>query len=170
MEPPAGAGHLAPAVRGKAKGVEVIATASGEAAGFVRSLGADRVIDYKTQDFEKDVRDVDVVFDLIGGETQARSRNALKDGGALISTLNEPSQARAKQKNARAARYTAQPDGRQLAQIADLIDREKVRVCVSRVFELAQMERAQRQLQEGHNRGKLVVTLSSRAEQNNAGA
>ncbi|OZI60488.1 NADP-dependent oxidoreductase [Bordetella genomosp. 11] len=164
-----GVGHFALQFA-KAKGAEVIATASGDAAEFLRSLGADRVIDYKTQDFEKEVRAVDVVFDLIGGDTQERSWNVLKDGGALVSTLNEPSQERAKQKNARAARYTARPDGRQLAEIADLIDREKVRVHVSRVFEFSQIERAQRQLQEGHNRGKLVVTLAARADQDtNAG-
>jgi NADPH:quinone reductase-like Zn-dependent oxidoreductase len=154
-----GVGHLALQFA-KAAGAEVLATASGDAAEWLYSLGADRVIDYKSQDFGKEARDVDVVFDLIGGETQLRSWNVLKDGGALISTLNEPSPEKAKQKNARAARYTARPDGRQLAEIADLIDRGKVRVHVSRIFDFADLERAQRQLQEGHNRGKLVVTLA----------
>ncbi|OZI18600.1 oxidoreductase [Bordetella genomosp. 9] len=158
-----GVGHLALQFA-KAKGAEVFVTASGDSANFLRGLGADRVIDYKTQDFEREVSDVDVVFDLIGGDTQERSWNVLKDGGALISTLNEPSQERARQKNARAARYTARPDGRQLGRIADLIDREKVRVHVTGVFDFAQMERAQRQLQQGHNRGKLVVTLTPRPD------
>ncbi|HTK02337.1 MAG TPA: NADP-dependent oxidoreductase, partial [Bordetella sp.] len=162
-----GVGHLALQFA-RAKGAEVIVTSSSDAAAFLLSLGADRVIDYKTQDFEKEVRDVDVVFDLIGGETQERSWNVLKEGGAVISTLNEPSQERAKQKNARAARYTARPDGHQLAEIADLIDRDKVRVHVARIYDFAEMERAQRQLQAGHNRGKLVVSLSADPAQKDA--
>lgn len=154
-----GVGHLALQFA-KAKGAEVIVTASADAAAFLRGLGADHVIDYRSQDFVQAVRDVDVVFDLIGGETQERSWDVLKEGGVLVSTLNEPSQEMARRKNARAARYTARPDGQQLARIADLIDRGRVRVHISRVLAFAEMERAQRLLSEGHIRGKLVVSLA----------
>jgi NADPH:quinone reductase-like Zn-dependent oxidoreductase len=154
-----GVGHLALQF-GKAAGAEVFVTASGDAAEFLYGLGADRVIDYKNEDFEKEARDIDVVFDLIGGQTQERSWNVVKDGGALISTLNEPSQEQARERGVRAGRYTARPDGRQLAEIAGLIDDGKVRVKLARVFAFADMEAAQQQLQSGHQRGKLVVTLS----------
>jgi NADPH:quinone reductase-like Zn-dependent oxidoreductase len=160
-----GVGHLAVQFA-KAADTEVFVTASSNAAGFLRSLGADHVIDYKSQDFRQEAREVDVVFDLIGGETQERSWDVLKHGGALISTLNEPSQEKAREKHARAARYTARPDGRQLAKIADLIDRGKVRIQITRIYNFPQMELAQRELEAGHQRGKLVVVADAGIEAN----
>ncbi|ARP92650.1 oxidoreductase [Bordetella genomosp. 9] len=162
-----GVGHLAVQFA-KAAQAEVLVTASGDAAEFLAGLGADRVIDYKSQDFTREARDVDLVFDLIGGETQARSWDVVKEGGALISTLTEPAQDRARERNVRAARYTARPDRRQLAEIADLIDIGKVRVRVVQTFNFADMEQAQRQLQSGHHRGKLVVTLPDPASDDSA--
>lgn len=89
----------------------VYATASGEGLDLVRAYGADRAIDYKNEEFEDVVSDVDFVLDLIGGETQARSWTVLKTGGVLISTLEQPDEAKAVEKQARAARFTAEPNG-----------------------------------------------------------
>ncbi|MGZ3822849.1 MAG: NADP-dependent oxidoreductase, partial [Mucilaginibacter sp.] len=69
----------------KALGAYVIGTASGEGLALAKSLGADEVIDYKTQDFSQLVKDVDLVIDLAGGETQNKSFSVVKEGGKLLS-------------------------------------------------------------------------------------
>lgn len=79
-----------------AAGARVFATASGDGVELVRSLGADRVIDYKAEDFASRVSDVDVVLDTIGGETQTRSFDVLRSGSYLISTVMPPDEATAK--------------------------------------------------------------------------
>ena len=74
----------------KEKGATVIGTASGDDVEYVRGLGADTVVDYKTQKFEDAARDVDVVLDTIGGETQARSFTTMRRGGILVATTAPP--------------------------------------------------------------------------------
>ncbi|HEX4098354.1 MAG TPA: NADP-dependent oxidoreductase, partial [Caulobacteraceae bacterium] len=93
----------------KIKGAEVFATASADSRSFVERLGADRVIDYKNERFEDVVHDADLVYDLIGGETETRSWQVLKRGGTLVSTVHEPDADRAAAAGVRAMRYTCQP-------------------------------------------------------------
>jgi len=154
-----GVGHFAVQFA-KVKGAEVFATAPGDGVEFVRALGADHVIDYRAQRFEDAARDVDLVFDLIGGETQRRSWTVLKNGGALISTLTEPSQTEAADRGARAERYTAQPNGRQLAEIGALIDKGRVQVKTAGTFPFDAAAEALARLEKGHVRGKLVIDVS----------
>jgi NADPH:quinone reductase-like Zn-dependent oxidoreductase len=89
----------------------VFATASTGSVEFVKSLGADRVIDYKKERFEDVANDVDVVFDTLDGEAQERSWAVLKPGGSLISTLTEPSKEKTAEHNARTMRCTAASNG-----------------------------------------------------------
>jgi NADPH:quinone reductase-like Zn-dependent oxidoreductase len=117
------------------------------------------VIDYKLERFEDLVGPVDLVFDLIGGETQHRSFAVIKAEGALISTLPEPDKARAAELNIRVGRYTAQPNGAQLQEIADLIDEGKVKVVVASIFELREAAEAQAALKDKHLRGKVVLKV-----------
>ncbi len=154
-----GVGHFAIQLA-KAKGAWVATTVSSSDKDFVSNLGADQVIDYKTEKFEDVVAPVDLVFDLIGGETQERSFGVVKPGGALISTLQEPDKAQAKKRNIQAARYTAQPNGDQLREIAWLIDQGKIRVAVASTFALRQAAEAQLALQERHIRGKVVLKVA----------
>jgi len=91
-----GVGHFAVQFA-KARGAQVITTASEKHVAFARDLGADQVLDYKKQRFEDVVRDVDMVFDLIAGETQDRSWRVLRKGGILVSTLAEPSPEKARE-------------------------------------------------------------------------
>jgi NADPH:quinone reductase-like Zn-dependent oxidoreductase len=142
----------------KAKGARVVATASGAGLQTVRDYGADAVVDYKTQKFEDVAHDVDLVFDLIGGETQARSFAVLKPGGTLISTVQEPDKAKAAEKQLKAERYMAMPNGEDLAEIAALIDAGKVKVVVAKTFPLAQAADAHRFLENDHPIGKVVLT------------
>jgi NADPH:quinone reductase-like Zn-dependent oxidoreductase len=153
-----GVGHFAIQFA-KAKGVYVITTVSGENVDFVRRLGADEVIDYKKQRFENKVRDVDMVFDLIGGETEDRSWGVLKKGGILVSTLTLPSQKKAKAHGVRGMRYTAEASGSELGEIAGLIDAGKVKPTISKTFPLKDAVSALQLVEQGHTRGKIVLTV-----------
>ncbi|MDE2183955.1 MAG: NADP-dependent oxidoreductase [Alphaproteobacteria bacterium] len=153
-----GVGHFAVQFA-KARGAFVATTVSGEDIGFARDLGADLAIDYRKQRFEEAVSDIDLVFDLVAGDTQERSFNVLRDGGAMISTLKEPDQERAKARNLRTAYYMAQPDAAQLAEIAKLIEGGKVRPAVDTVFRFAAAPEAQAKLEHEHVRGKIVLEI-----------
>ncbi|MBB4569426.1 NADP-dependent oxidoreductase [Rhizobium leucaenae] len=153
-----GVGHLAIQFA-KAKGCWVATTVSSVDLDFARSLGADKVIDYKSERFEDAIQPVDVVFDLIAGETQDRSFGVVKTGGILVSTLTEPDKNRATEFGIRATRYTAQPNGPQLAEIGRLIEHGKVGVEIRRVYSLEQASAAQEAIRNEHNRGKIVLRV-----------
>jgi NADPH:quinone reductase-like Zn-dependent oxidoreductase len=155
-----GVGHLAVQFA-RARGCEVVATCSGEDVEFVEGLGAAVVIDYHKQRFEDLAGEVDLVFDLIGGDVQTRSWTVLKDGGALVSTLQQPDQARAQAKGARAIVYMAQGSGGELAEIARLTDDDEVTPEVARVFPLDEVAEAERTLETQHVRGKIVLEVAA---------
>lgn len=155
-----GVGHFAIQFA-KSRGAEVLATASAANLDYVRALGADIVIDYRAQRFEEVAHDVDVVFDLVGGETRERSWPVLRRGGILVSTLGQPDEARAASFGVRARGYMAQPNGAQLLEIRGLIDAGKLRPTVTRTFPLEVAGAAQRYLEAEHPRGKLVLTVST---------
>ncbi len=154
-----GVGHLAIQFA-KAKGARVVTTVSTENVEFAKELGADKVIDYTIDKFEKEVHGLDLVYDLIGGETQERSWDVLRSGGTLVCTVQEPSQERAKNHGVRAMRYRAEPSGQELCEIAALIDQGKVTVHVSKTFELRDAASAIKLVEEGHTRGKVVLTVA----------
>lgn len=154
-----GVGHLAVQFA-RHIGAEVFATASGDCVEFVKSLGAEQVIDYKNERFEEVARGMDLVFDLIGGETQNRSWQVVKRGGTLISTLTEPSATDAAAHGAHAARYTARPDGRQLKEVARLMDSGALRVTLVETFPFDSAPDALARLERGHVHGKIVVNGS----------
>ena len=139
-------------------GAHVFATGSSESLDLLKALGANEAIDYRKQRFEDVARDVDLVYDLVGGETQQRSWAVVKQGGALVSTLNEPSQVDASEHGVRATRYTARPDGEQLGRIAQLIERGAVRVEIVARYPFERVPNAFARLEQGHLRGKIVVT------------
>ncbi|WP_242146231.1 YbhB/YbcL family Raf kinase inhibitor-like protein [Sphingomonas sp. BAUL-RG-20F-R05-02] len=154
-----GVGHLAVQFA-RARGAEVFATAGPDDLDFVASLGADTVIDYKNQRFEDIARGVDVVFDLVGGDTTERSWAVLREGGILVSTLAEPDQAQAKAHNVRAApRWLAEPNAAQLGEVARLIDAGEVRISVAETFPIERVRDAYDRAQQGHVRGKIVLTF-----------
>jgi NADPH:quinone reductase-like Zn-dependent oxidoreductase len=153
-----GVGHLAVQFA-KDASAHVIATASGRDVDFVRELGADEVIDYHASAFDQTVKDVDMVFDLIGGETRERSFKVLRRGGIMVSTLGEPSQDKASEFGVRVAGYKAQPSADQLAQVARLVDAGKVRVTLCKSFALKDASQAQDFLENEHVRGKVVLDI-----------
>jgi NADPH:quinone reductase-like Zn-dependent oxidoreductase len=154
-----GVGHFAVQFA-KIKGATVFTTVSALNLDFARELGADRAIDYHSQRFEELARDVDLVLDLVGGETQERSWPVLKPGGILVSALGEPPQEKAIQNGARGVGFRAQPNAAQLIEIGQLIDEGKVRPVVSATDPLAKARQAQEQLERGHVRGKIVLEVT----------
>lgn len=155
-----GVGHMAIQFA-KHRGATVLTTASGEDAEFLRGIGADQVIDYKNERFEEQASDIDLVFDLIGGETQERSWSVLKKGGVLVSTLGEPPQDKARQHGVRGVGYLAQPDADQLAQIGRLIQEERVHPRVAATYRLSEAGAAQDRLENEHVQGKIVLDTAS---------
>jgi NADPH:quinone reductase-like Zn-dependent oxidoreductase len=140
-------------------GAHIIATAAPQDVEYVRSIGADEVIDYTGTRFENVISDIDFVFDVIGGETQERSWNVLKHGGTLVTTKNAPSEVKAREKKATIKRLLVHPDGEGLRKIGALIDEGRVTVTVSDTFSLARAAEAHHLLQTTHTRGKIVLMV-----------
>ncbi len=153
-----GVGHFAVQMA-RARGAKVIATASAPNHEFLKSIGADQCIDYRTQKFEEHVKDVDVVLDTIGGDTQARSFQVLKPGGYLVSIVQPPDPELLAQHEIKGRVILVQPNGKQLAEIAALVDQGKVKPHVSETVPLRDAAHAHIQSQGGHTRGKIVLKV-----------
>jgi NADPH:quinone reductase-like Zn-dependent oxidoreductase len=144
----------------KACGAWVIGTASGaEHLQQIRDLGCDQAIDYKAARFEDHVRDVDVVLDAVGGDTQRRSFGVLKKGGILVALTDEPDQDLARRAGVRAVMIGVQPDGRLLAEIARSVVQGTLRPVVQMVMPLKQIKEALVRSHDRHIGGKIVITL-----------
>jgi len=153
-----GVGHFAIQFA-KARGARVLTTVSTDGVEFARGLGADVVIDYKTQRFEEQARDLDMVFDLIDGDTRERSWSLLRRGGILVSTLTDPSKETAARHGVRALRYTVEADGTELAEIATLAASGKVKPHVAKTFPLEKAAEALATVERGGSRGKIVLSV-----------
>ncbi|MEH1831145.1 MAG: NADP-dependent oxidoreductase [Nostoc sp.] len=145
----------------KWKGAHVIGTASAANAEFVRSLGADQVIDYNATPFEQVVENVDVVLDTLGGDTQARSYSVVKPGGILISTAAPPNAQKAEERGIRAEMMNMKPSASLLEEIASLLDSGQVKTLVAQTFSLSEARQAQELSQGGHVRGKIVLQINA---------
>jgi NADPH:quinone reductase-like Zn-dependent oxidoreductase len=118
-------------------GATVIATASGDDEAYLKSIGASQVIDYRKAQFEKVLREkVDVVFDLIGGDTQQRSFLVLKEGGCLISAIQPVSQEEAANHHVSGAMMRLEPSADVLGKIAKLLEDGTIRPDVATVYAL----------------------------------
>src|SRR2546425_5501354 len=114
-------------------GATVIVTASGDNEAYLKSLGASRVIDYRKAQFEKVLREkVDLVFDLIGGDTQERSFLVLKEGGHLVSATQPVSQEETARHRVSGAMMRLAPSGDLLGRVGRLLEEGKIRPHVSR--------------------------------------
>jgi NADPH:quinone reductase-like Zn-dependent oxidoreductase len=153
-----GVGHFAVQFA-KGAGARVFTTVSTENVAFARALGADVVIDYKTQRFEDHAGDFDMIFDLIVGETRRRSWNLIRKGGTLVSTLTEPSQEEARKHSVRALRYTVEPDGQELSRIAELLSRGQVTAHIQKTYPLERAADALSAVESGHSVGKVALIM-----------
>jgi NADPH:quinone reductase-like Zn-dependent oxidoreductase len=141
------------------KGAKVFATASSANADFVRSLRADQVIDYKTTKFETVAKNVDLVLDLIGGDTQARSLAIIKPGGCLIATTQPPPQDEAGRRGIRAEMIQMKASTAGLIEIGKLLDSGTIKAIVGKTFPLANVAEAWALSLSGHAQGKIVLEV-----------
>lgn len=145
----------------KWKGAYVIGTASKENHSFLQQLGADEVVDYHVPDYEKNIRDVDLVFDTIGGDTQKRSLQVLKPGGLLVTTLKveDSTKAAFREKGAGITSMLTETRKEDLDAITRLVDEGRVKPVIYRVFPLEKAAEAEQLSQSGHVRGKIVLQV-----------
>jgi NADPH:quinone reductase-like Zn-dependent oxidoreductase len=148
----------------KLRQARVIGTASANNLEFLRSLGADQVIDYKATRFEDVVHDVDVVLDLVGDMadgTQQRSWQVLKPGGMLASLVQFPSPETAAQHGVRATFVSSEDCNTQLlTEIGQLADSGKLHPFVSSVYPLSETHKAHEKSESRHVRGKIVLQVA----------
>jgi NADPH:quinone reductase-like Zn-dependent oxidoreductase len=146
----------------KAHGAYVIATASASNAAFLKSIGADEVIDYTAGPFEQQVKDVDIALDTVNPDDGVRAMSTLKPGGILVSVVGKMPAERCAAAKIRCdipGSSGAQPATRYLQEVGKLADAGKYRVNVERVFPLSQAGEAWSLNQQGHTRGKLVLAV-----------
>jgi len=130
-------------------GATVIATASGDNEAYVKSIGASRVIDYREEQFEKVLREkVEVVFDLVGGETQKRSFLVLKEGGHLVSAVQPVSQEEAAMHHVSGVMMRLAPSGEELDRIGRLLEERTIRPDVAAVYALQDAAQAWKDIAE----------------------
>lgn len=156
-----GVGHIAIQIA-KALGAHVITTAGGSKREFVEGLGPDEVIDYTKVDFTDATRDIDVVLDTIGGNTVERSLGVLRPGGHLVTATAEDDAeliARYEAAGMRFSGIAVDPDPVALRGLVALVEQGKLRVHVQETFPFEHVADAHRLLDNGHLRGKLVLTL-----------
>lgn len=155
-----GVGHIAVQLA-KKLGAKVIGTASVNM-DFLRDLEVDQAIDYSTTRFEEAVRDVDVVLDTVGGDTQERSWSVIKPGGILVSTLQPPSEETALAHGVRQGFVvSAPPIRRVLTEVAKMVDAGEIKPEVSTVLPLEQVPAAHEMIEGRHTRGKIVLRIAN---------
>jgi alcohol dehydrogenase len=164
-------------------GATVATTTSAANFDLVRGLGADIVVDYRTEDFETIVRGCDVVFETLGGKTLHKSIRVLRPGGTLIEIVGPPDPAFAKEIGANPivalamrlmsyrvrsmarrarVRYSflfMRPSGEQLREIGSLIDSGIIRPVVDRIFPFESTKEALAYVESGHAKGKVVIKV-----------
>ncbi|MET7391361.1 NADP-dependent oxidoreductase [Streptomyces sp. NPDC005529] len=141
-------------------GAKVVATASADSLDLVRDLGADQVIDYKSEQFDNVLSGLDVVFDTVGGDTQERSFRVLRPGGTLVSIIPiHDIEAMQALWTVEARSFLMHPDGGQLTTLASLVNSGHLRPIVEATFSLAETVDALMKVERGGARGKTVITI-----------
>jgi NADPH:quinone reductase-like Zn-dependent oxidoreductase len=143
----------------KVRGAQVIGTASGEDAVYLRALGHVQVVDYKQERFET-VGEVDAVLDLIGGETAARSYAVVKKGGVMVSTVGAANAELAARAGIRGVNVAMKRSAADLSELAGWVERGDVKPRMGEVFRLDQAREAQDASQQGRARGKILLQVA----------
>jgi alcohol dehydrogenase len=140
-------------------GAYVATTVSANDKQFVQELGADVVIDYKTQTFEDVLHEYDAVFDTVGGETYTRSFKVLKKGGIIVSMLEQPNSELMSRYGIKAIFQFTQADRELLRKLAQWVDENNIRVNVEKTFSLEEAGKALDYQKDLHPRGKVVLAM-----------
>ena len=158
-----GVGHLAVQIA-KAQGATVYGTASAEKHDFLRSIGVDHPIDYRTEDFLEVATELDVVFDMIGGETRMRSLRALKPGATLVSIVPFPDEGLyelADELGVRVKLMLVESDHEGMQVIADLAEAGALEAEIAQIFPMTQASEAHALGETNRTTGKIVLTLDA---------
>lgn len=142
------------------KGAYIAATASSNDIEYLKNLGVEQVIDYKTERFEDKIKNLDAVIDLVGRDTLTRSYQILKAGGVLVTTVGSIDEPTAKEKNIAAVEFIMRQDGASLTELARLIDQGTIKVRISQVLQLTEAKKAQDLNQTGKSHGKIVLKVA----------
>ncbi|WLD95348.1 NADP-dependent oxidoreductase [Alkalihalobacillus sp. AL-G] len=145
----------------KNAGAYVATTASVKNIEFLKSIGADEVVNYKTTDFEDVLQDYDFVLDALGGEIQKKSFNVLKEGGRLASIVSRPDEETADEKGVKAGFVWLEPNGEQLGQLGKLIEQGQVKTHVGHTFDFSEegLRKAHEISESHHAKGKIVINI-----------
>jgi NADPH:quinone reductase-like Zn-dependent oxidoreductase len=145
----------------KANGGTVVGTASLDNADYVRGLGADEIVDFRTSRVEDFAGKVDAFLDLVGNEEAKPLWALVRPGGHIIRVAGGAGTApRSEQDSRIIIKMTVRPDGGQLGEIAKLISGHKLRPEVAQTFPLAEADKAHALSRCGHVRGKLVLRMT----------
>ncbi len=143
------------------KGAHVITTTSTANVEFAHALGADEVIDYTQTKFDEVVKDVDMVYDNLGGEIMERSWQTLKRGGTLISATGFPSEETANKFGVRSARVMFPKDlPAILEQVTTLVEAGKLKPHIRKTFSMEQAAQAHALCETRHGRGRIVLHIA----------
>jgi len=156
-----GVGHFAVQFARRAE-TWVVGTGSSHNCDFVLGLGADEYVDYAQQDVVEAARDVDCVFDTVGGAITSSLVPTLREGGVLVTIAGAPPEEAARLRGARAELMMMHDDAEQLVRVADLVASGEVHVEISAELPLAEVGRAHEMSESGHTRGKIVLSLLPR--------
>jgi alcohol dehydrogenase len=140
-------------------GAYVATTVSTNDKQFAKEVGADEIIDYKTQTFEELIGDYDAAFDTVGGETYSSSFKVLKRGGIIVSMLEQPNQELMTQFGVKAIFQFTQINRDRLTKLAQWVDQNNIRVNVDKTFQLEEAGRALDYQRDVHPRGKVVLAI-----------
>ena len=127
---------------------------------FVRSLGAETVIDYTKTRVEDEIHDVDLVFDTVGGAALASAWPTLKRGGTLVTIAGQPDEAKVREFGVRTASFSAQVTSELLSTFAQLIGEGQIKTVVGATFPLSEAGKAQELSQGGHGRGRIILHIA----------
>jgi NADPH:quinone reductase-like Zn-dependent oxidoreductase len=142
-------------------GLRIVATANTTDLEYVKTLGAEQVVDYRTTRFEDVVSGVDVVLDTVGGDTQHRSLGVLKRNGILVSVVSKIPEEAQKQFGVRAAFFYVEVTTGRLNKITELFDNETLTPQVGTVLPLEDARAAHELLGASHKRGKIVLQVEA---------
>ncbi len=140
-------------------GAYVATTVSGDDFDYVKGLGADEIIDYKTEKFEEKIKDFDAVFDTIGGQVTEKSFEVLKKGGVLTSMKGQPSAELANQYGVTGIATNTSNNTERLTRLSALVDEGIIKPQVDRIFPLEKTAEAFVYKEQNHPRGKVVIKI-----------
>jgi NADPH:quinone reductase-like Zn-dependent oxidoreductase len=144
----------------RSREARVFATASAQDEPYLRSLGVEQVVDYRSERFEEKLRDLDAVVDLIGGDTLARSYQTLKSGGMIVSAVAAPDPAELEKRQLRGQQFVMKRNAAQLADLATLVDLGVLKPKLSQVLSLSDAPKAHDLSQKGKSKGKIVLQVA----------